>query len=203
MHGVRTDGCSGAVVPDRRRHRICVAVCFLERPRKSTIQRAAPRPHADVKAQSVALCGATQASTLRRDPPLAPPSRRRISCPAGEFAGILAGVVCEDAMPEKADNQSASLPTRVPRSEAAALVTRYFFRVSPRTLERWPVVVTVVNGRARTSRLLNCCRWHRRCWIERREPGVGRGRDACVATGPRARCRAAVRSDVKYCDSAE
>jgi hypothetical protein len=51
-------------------------------------------------------------------------------------------------MPEKADNQIASLPTRVPRAEAAALVTRYFFRVSPRTLERWPVVVTVVNGRA-------------------------------------------------------
>lgn len=51
-------------------------------------------------------------------------------------------------MPEKADNLFASLPTRVPRSEAAALVTRYFFRVSPRTLERWPVVATVVNGRA-------------------------------------------------------
>ena len=51
-------------------------------------------------------------------------------------------------MPEKADNLFASLPTRVPRAEAAALVTRYFFRVSPRTLERWPVVVMVVNGRA-------------------------------------------------------
>lgn len=42
----------------------------------------------------------------------------------------------------------ATLPTRVPRDDAASLVTRHFFRVSSRTLERWPVVVTVVNGRA-------------------------------------------------------
>ena len=42
----------------------------------------------------------------------------------------------------------ATLPTRVPRDDAASLVTRSFFRVSSRTLERWPVVVTLVNGRA-------------------------------------------------------
>jgi hypothetical protein len=42
----------------------------------------------------------------------------------------------------------ATLPTRVPRDDAATLVTRHFFRVSSRTLERWPVVATVVNGRA-------------------------------------------------------
>lgn len=42
----------------------------------------------------------------------------------------------------------ATLPARVPRDDAASLVTRYFFRVSRRSLERWPVVVTVVNGRA-------------------------------------------------------
>ena len=41
-----------------------------------------------------------------------------------------------------------TLPARVPRDDAAALVTRYFFRVSARSLERWPVVVMVVNGRA-------------------------------------------------------
>jgi hypothetical protein len=42
----------------------------------------------------------------------------------------------------------ATLPARVPRDDAASLVTRHFFRVSSRTLERWPVVVTLVNGRA-------------------------------------------------------
>ena len=42
----------------------------------------------------------------------------------------------------------ATLPARVSRDDAASLVTRYFFRVSSRTLERWPVVVIVVNGRA-------------------------------------------------------
>ena len=51
-------------------------------------------------------------------------------------------------MPEGADDLIASLPTRVPRAEAAALVTRYFFRVSPRTLERWPVAWRRLNGRA-------------------------------------------------------
>jgi hypothetical protein len=42
----------------------------------------------------------------------------------------------------------ATLPTRVPRDDAASLVTRHFFRVSSRTLERWPVAATLVNGRA-------------------------------------------------------
>ena len=42
----------------------------------------------------------------------------------------------------------ATLPARVPRDDAASLVTRHFFRVSGRTLERWPIMVTVVNGRA-------------------------------------------------------
>ncbi len=40
------------------------------------------------------------------------------------------------------------LPARVPRDIAAALVTRYFFRVSKRSLERWPVSVRLLNGRA-------------------------------------------------------
>jgi hypothetical protein len=42
----------------------------------------------------------------------------------------------------------ANLPTRVPRDAAAALVTRHFFRVSKRSLERWPVSVRRLNGRA-------------------------------------------------------
>ena len=42
----------------------------------------------------------------------------------------------------------ANLPTRVPRDAAAALVTRHFFRVSKRSLERWPVSVRLLNGRA-------------------------------------------------------
>jgi hypothetical protein len=46
------------------------------------------------------------------------------------------------------DTLLASLPTRVPRDAAAALVTRHFFRVSRRSLERWPVSVRLLNGRA-------------------------------------------------------
>ena len=42
----------------------------------------------------------------------------------------------------------ATLPTRVPRDAAAELVTRHFFRVSKRSLERWPVSVRLLNGRA-------------------------------------------------------
>jgi hypothetical protein len=46
------------------------------------------------------------------------------------------------------DNLLASLPARVPRDEAARLVTRYFFKVSPRSLERWPLRWRHLNGRA-------------------------------------------------------
>lgn len=42
----------------------------------------------------------------------------------------------------------ATLPARVPRDDAATLVTRHFFRVARRSLERWPVTTTMVNGRA-------------------------------------------------------
>jgi hypothetical protein len=42
----------------------------------------------------------------------------------------------------------ASLPVRVPREEGALLISRYFFAISPRTLERWPVHWRLLNGRA-------------------------------------------------------
>lgn len=42
----------------------------------------------------------------------------------------------------------SGLPVRVPRSEAAELVSRYFFKVHPRSLERWLLPVRVINGRA-------------------------------------------------------
>lgn len=42
----------------------------------------------------------------------------------------------------------ASLPVRVDRATGAAMVTRYFFPVSPRTLEAWPLTVIYANGKA-------------------------------------------------------
>lgn len=41
-----------------------------------------------------------------------------------------------------------SLPPRVDRKAGADLVTRHFFPISPRTLERWPLTWRVVNGKA-------------------------------------------------------
>jgi hypothetical protein len=40
------------------------------------------------------------------------------------------------------------LPVRVERATGAELVTRYFFKVSPRSLERWPVTWQYLNGKA-------------------------------------------------------
>jgi hypothetical protein len=42
----------------------------------------------------------------------------------------------------------ADLPVRLSRDAAAKLLSRYFFEVSPRTLERWPVAWRQLNGRA-------------------------------------------------------
>lgn len=41
----------------------------------------------------------------------------------------------------------STLPVNVDRQRGAALVTRYLFPVSHRTLERWPLTGRVVNGR--------------------------------------------------------
>ena len=40
------------------------------------------------------------------------------------------------------------LPIRVDRETAAKLLTKYYFRVSPRSLERWALAWRLVNGRA-------------------------------------------------------
>jgi len=40
------------------------------------------------------------------------------------------------------------LPRRVTRARAAKLLAQHFFEVSPRSLERWPMPVTILNGRA-------------------------------------------------------
>ena len=42
----------------------------------------------------------------------------------------------------------SELPVRVSRVSAAKLVKRFYFEVSPRTLERWPVPWRRLNGRA-------------------------------------------------------
>jgi hypothetical protein len=43
----------------------------------------------------------------------------------------------------------ADLPLRVTREDAAALLTRYFFKTSPRTLERAPLPWRRLNGKGR------------------------------------------------------
>lgn len=40
------------------------------------------------------------------------------------------------------------LPVRVTREEGAELVTRFYFKVSPRSLERWPIAWRRLNGKA-------------------------------------------------------
>jgi hypothetical protein len=42
----------------------------------------------------------------------------------------------------------SELPRRVDRSTGAELVTRFFFPISSRSLEKWPVNWRYVNGRA-------------------------------------------------------
>jgi len=42
----------------------------------------------------------------------------------------------------------SELPVRVPRDKAAELVSRYFFEISPRTMERWPIAWRRLNGKA-------------------------------------------------------
>ena len=42
----------------------------------------------------------------------------------------------------------SELPVRVPRDEAAKLLTRYYFETSPRTLERWALPWRLLNGKA-------------------------------------------------------
>ncbi len=41
-----------------------------------------------------------------------------------------------------------SLPVRIDRRTAAQIISRYYFPVSPRTLERWPVPYRQIAGRA-------------------------------------------------------
>ncbi len=55
-------------------------------------------------------------------------------------ATVLSGRV---VMPDLAD-----LPVRVPRAQAAELLTKYYFRTSGRSLERWPIGWRLLNGRA-------------------------------------------------------
>jgi hypothetical protein len=42
----------------------------------------------------------------------------------------------------------STLPTRVPRDVAADLLRKFFFEVSPRSLERWPLGWRRLNGKA-------------------------------------------------------
>jgi hypothetical protein len=40
------------------------------------------------------------------------------------------------------------LPARVDRETAAALLSKYYFKISPRSLERWALAWRILNGRA-------------------------------------------------------
>lgn len=42
----------------------------------------------------------------------------------------------------------SDLPVRVDRDTGAKLLTKYFFTISPRTLERWPLSWRRLNGKA-------------------------------------------------------
>ena len=42
----------------------------------------------------------------------------------------------------------ADLPVRVDRETGAKLLSKYFFALSPRTLERWPLTWRRLNGKA-------------------------------------------------------
>ena len=46
------------------------------------------------------------------------------------------------------DFDARLFPTRVDRRMAAAIITQFFFPVSPRTIESWALPVTHANGRA-------------------------------------------------------
>lgn len=42
----------------------------------------------------------------------------------------------------------ADHPVRVTRRQGAEIISRFFFEISPRSLERWPLPVLRVNGKA-------------------------------------------------------
>jgi hypothetical protein len=50
------------------------------------------------------------------------------------------------AAPQQLD--LAQLPVNANRRQLAEIITRYFFKVSPRSLERWPLSWRNVNGQA-------------------------------------------------------
>lgn len=60
-------------------------------------------------------------------------------------------------MSDFSDEILNGLPVRVDRQRGAALIRQYFFPVSPRTLERWPIGWRRINGRAlvKTDELLS------------------------------------------------
>lgn len=51
------------------------------------------------------------------------------------------------AHPKAFEPDLSTLPAVVDRRGGADIVTRYFFPVSPRTLERWPLAGRRVNGK--------------------------------------------------------
>ena len=42
----------------------------------------------------------------------------------------------------------AGLPPRVTRQQAAEILNDFYFKISPRSLERWPIAWRLINGRA-------------------------------------------------------
>jgi hypothetical protein len=50
--------------------------------------------------------------------------------------------------PDDTERHIPDLPARVDRRTAAELVTEHYFRVSPRSLEAWPLSWRCINGKA-------------------------------------------------------
>jgi hypothetical protein len=58
------------------------------------------------------------------------------------FMTVIVNSACHDISPQGA------VPEYLDRSELAKLLSKQLFPVSARTLRRWPLTVTFVNGRA-------------------------------------------------------
>ena len=60
-------------------------------------------------------------------------------------------------MSDLSDEILDGLPARVDKQRGAELIGHYFFPVSPRTLERWPIAWQLIKGHslAKTTELLS------------------------------------------------
>ncbi|MDA8249547.1 MAG: hypothetical protein M0Z28_10240 [Rhodospirillales bacterium] len=79
------------------------------------------------------------------------PAKAKVVSPRARSMESAALQASSTPQPEAATSTEpnlADLPVRVDRRGGAAIVTRYFFPVSHRSLEAWPLPVRHVNGKA-------------------------------------------------------